>query len=253
VGGDRSTLVTRRRDEKIKAAVERSTFTTARLMSNSYKIPQRAPDCAAADQKKGAIIEPKCRLERNPSAIWRQAEKVMRVSRATSALALAFFGLIAQANATVRIHIDLTAQHMNVESFCGRYTWPVSTARSGYSTPQGSYAPTGMQRMHYSRKYHMSPMPYSIFFKGGYAIHGSYDTRSLGRPASHGCVRLDPAHAAFLFKMVEDEGATISITGAPPASTHYAGDHRRHRRYAGWRSHRYRYWTGGFFPFLFWR
>ncbi len=104
---------------------------------------------------------------------------------------------------------------MHVESSSGSYTWPVSTARSGYSTPRGSYAPTGLQRMHYSKKYHMSPMPYSIFFRGGYAIHGTYATGALGRPASHGCVRLSPAHAAQLYHMVQTEGGSISITGAP--------------------------------------
>jgi lipoprotein-anchoring transpeptidase ErfK/SrfK len=175
----------------------------------------------------------------------------MHVLRVVVLYLLAFFGSIAAANATVRIHIDLSAQQMNVESFCGRYTWPVSTARSGYYTPRGSYAPTGMQRMHYSRKFHMSPMPYSIFFRGGYAIHGSYDTRSLGRPASHGCVRLEPANAALLYRMVEAEGATISITGTPPASKHYAGAPRRHRHYAGWRRVHRRYWSGWFFPFGF--
>jgi hypothetical protein len=34
-----------------------------------------------------------------------------------------------------------------------------------------------------------APMPHSIFFRGGYAIHGSYATGSLGRPASPGCIR----------------------------------------------------------------
>ena len=68
--------------------------------------------------------------------------------------------------------------------------------------------------MHYSRKYHHSPMPHSIFFKGGYAIHGTYATGSLGAPASHGCIRLSPDHAAQLYQMVEAEGARISITGS---------------------------------------
>jgi lipoprotein-anchoring transpeptidase ErfK/SrfK len=178
----------------------------------------------------------------------------MRILKTVFLSPLALLGLIVAANATVRIHIDLSAQQMNVESFCGRYTRPVSTARSGYYTPPGSYAPTGMQRMHYSRKFHMSPMPYSIFFRGGYAIHGSYETLSLGRPASHGCVRLDPANAALLYRMVDAEGATISITGTPPISKRYATGHRRHPHYASWRRvNRYRYWTGGFFPFAFWR
>jgi hypothetical protein len=149
-------------------------------------------------------------------------------------LKLVFFVLasllasVGLARATANIHIDLSTQTMRVDSDAGSYTWPVSTARAGYYTPRGSYAPTGMQLMHYSRKYHMSPMPYSIFFRGGYAIHGTYATGALGRPASHGCVRLSPANARRLYEIVQAEGGSISITGAPPASpTRYAGTHHR--------------------------
>jgi hypothetical protein len=145
------------------------------------------------------------------------------------------------AEARVRVHIDLSSQRMSVQSSSGSYVWPVSTARAGYSTPRGSYAPTSLQRMHYSKKYHNSPMPYSIFFRGGYAIHGTYATGALGRPASHGCVRLAPGNAAALFQMVQREGATISISGSPPGGrmyaakkhrVHYASSHRWKQRYA---------------------
>jgi len=146
----------------------------------------------------------------------------MRVPAVLPAI-LCVFAWTAAANATARIHINLSTQTMHVQSSSGSYSWPVSTARAGYHTPRGSFAPTGMQRMHYSRKYHMSPMPHSIFFRGGYAIHGSYETGMLGRPASHGCVRLSPGHAAMLYQMVQREGGSISITGAPPPSgRHYA-------------------------------
>jgi lipoprotein-anchoring transpeptidase ErfK/SrfK len=70
--------------------------------------------------------------------------------------------------------------------------------------------------MHYSKKYHHSPMPHSIFFNGGFAIHGTYDLRDLGQPASHGCVRISPVNAATLFALVREEGATIAITGETP-------------------------------------
>lgn len=161
---------------------------------------------------------------------------------------LGFCGFIVEAGATARIHIDLSSQRMHVVSSQGSYNWPVSTARSGYRTPRGYFAPTGLQRMHYSRKYHMSPMPYSIFFRGGYAIHGTGATGSLGRPASHGCVRLSPGNAAQLFHMVQAEGGSISITGSPPVSTRFASAHH-HRahfasagtnppHYAAWRRHR---------------
>ena len=146
-------------------------------------------------------------------------------------LFIAFWALLAlmgAAYATARIHIDLSSQRMYVTSSQGSYTWPVSTARAGYYTPRGSFAPTGMQLMHYSRKYHMSPMPYSIFFRGGYAIHGTYATGALGSPASHGCVRLAPGNAATLYHLVQSEGGSISISGSPPGGKRYASAPKRH-------------------------
>lgn len=123
------------------------------------------------------------------------------------------------AQARVQVSIDLSSQRMSVQSSTGSYVWPISSGRSGFFTPRGSYAPTSLRRMHYSRKYHMSPMPHSIFFRGGYAIHGTYSTSQLGRPASHGCIRLSPGNAAALYSMVQREGARISITGSPPGGT----------------------------------
>jgi len=87
-----------------------------------------------------------------------------------------------------------------------RYRWRVSTARRGYITPPGTYHPQMMARRWFSRLYYNSPMPHSIFFHGGYAIHGTYEIARLGGPASHGCVRLDPENAATLFELVEREG-----------------------------------------------
>jgi hypothetical protein len=160
----------------------------------------------------------------------------MRFFKLLFVVFLTLFGSVVAANATVRIHVDLGAQRMHVESLNGSYDWPVSTARSGYSTPRGSFAPTGLQRMHYSKKYHMSPMPYSIFFRGGYAIHGTSAVGALGTPASHGCVRLSPGNAAQLYHMVQAEGASISITGSPAGSAQYASlRHRAH--YAGLHGH----------------
>jgi lipoprotein-anchoring transpeptidase ErfK/SrfK len=103
--------------------------------------------------------------------------------------------------------IDISSQTMTVKRH-GRviFTWPVSTARSGYVTPRGTYRPQRMYRMWYSRKYDMSPMPYSVFFRGGYAIHGTNAVRRLGRPASHGCVRLRTANAARFYAMVKEFG-----------------------------------------------
>ena len=135
---------------------------------------------------------------------------------------LSSYGLISSASATVLVEVDLSRQRMFVHSSRANYTWPVSTARSGYETPAGEYEPIALERMHYSQKYDNAPMPYSIFFYGGYAIHGSSEIRSLGRPASHGCIRLAPGNAKLLYEMVEAEGALISITGAPPSNVYDA-------------------------------
>ncbi len=129
--------------------------------------------------------------------------------------ALSVFALGSTAKAEVVIDVDLTTQTMHIQSATGSYDWPVSTARAGFTTPRGHFAPIGMERMHYSKKYHNSPMPYSIFFRGGYAIHGTYALSALGTPASHGCVRLSPEHAKMLYEMVQNEGASISIIASP--------------------------------------
>jgi len=107
----------------------------------------------------------------------------------------------------VRIAIDISSQSM-VVSVDGRTygRWKVSTARDGYYTPRGAWRPYMLKKMHYSRKYDNSPMPHSIFFLGGYAIHATGYTKSLGRPASHGCIRLHPSNAAKLYSLVKKHG-----------------------------------------------
>jgi lipoprotein-anchoring transpeptidase ErfK/SrfK len=117
----------------------------------------------------------------------------------------------------VTVRVSLGAQAMTV-SVGGEvvYRWPISSGRMGYNTPYGSYRPQRLASMWRSKKYHNSPMPYSIFFRGGYAIHGTYATAYLGVRASHGCIRLSPAHAAALFSLVRGVGlgrTRIVITG----------------------------------------
>ncbi len=122
--------------------------------------------------------------------------------------ALVFALATTSALAGVVARIDISTQTMTVEEDGAIvYSWAVSTARNGYRTPRGSYRPTRMHKMWYSRKYDNSPMPYSIFFSGGYAIHGTNYVKNLGRPASHGCVRLHPENARTLYRLVQAHGA----------------------------------------------
>lgn len=120
---------------------------------------------------------------------------------------LATFGTTGSALANVVVRVDLSSQRMHVIVNGSHYaTWSVSSGRRGYRTPTGNYRPKLLKRRHYSTKYHGSPMPYSIFFRGGYAIHGTYETRALGRPVSHGCIRLRSRNAAELFSLVRRYG-----------------------------------------------
>jgi hypothetical protein len=140
----------------------------------------------------------------------------MRILPVSFGLAFALLAMPQTASALVNVDVDLSSQTMRVSSGSGEsYVWPISSARRGYVTPRGVYRAQSLARMHYSRKYDNAPMPHSIFFRGGYAIHATYSVGALGRPASHGCIRLSPAHAAQLYGMVQREGARIRISGSP--------------------------------------
>jgi len=134
----------------------------------------------------------------------------MRLHRFVFPLAaiIAVFTLAQAAHANVMIIIDKSAQQMTVTvNGEERYIWPVSTGKGGYDTPSGDFQPFRMEKDHFSREWDDAPMPNSIFFtKIGHAIHGTFEVRNLGRPASHGCVRLAPENAAKLFALVKDEG-----------------------------------------------
>ena len=98
------------------------------------------------------------------------------------------------------------------------YHWSISTGRSGYDTPSGSFNALRLERVYYSKKFDNAPMPNSVFFYGGYAVHGTYEESKLGRPASHGCVRLTRTNAATLFALVQRHGLSntnVVITDGP--------------------------------------
>lgn len=112
-----------------------------------------------------------------------------------------------RADAAVQVRISLASQSMNVSVDGAPYaTWPISTGRQGYGTPSGTFRPQSLRKMHYSSRYNWAPMPHSIFFHHGFAIHGTNEVRHLGRPASHGCIRLSPQNARALYGLVSRHG-----------------------------------------------
>lgn len=120
---------------------------------------------------------------------------------------------------TLNIDIDLAAQRLSVKAH-GKplHAWAISSGTREFPTPTGNFRPQWMAKMWFSKKYDDAPMPHSIFFKDGAAIHATSSTGRLGSPASHGCVRLAPANAAALYALVGKHGMVstrIVVHGTP--------------------------------------
>jgi L,D-transpeptidase catalytic domain len=145
----------------------------------------------------------------------------MRLRNSLSALLAVIFCIMSAGAALatkVEIIINKVGQKMTVKvDGDTEYVWPVSTGASGYETPGGTYKPFRMEAEHFSKEWDDAPMPHSIFFTTrGHAIHGSYYVKSLGRRASHGCVRLAPENAKILFGLVREAGmsnTTVTLRG----------------------------------------
>ena len=123
--------------------------------------------------------------------------------------------------ANIDIAIDKNTQQMSVAvDGAQRYTWPVSTGRPGYDTPNGTFKVNRMDANHFSQEWDNAPMPHTMFFDlHGHAIHGFFDVKHLGLAVSHGCVRLAPANATVLFNLVKAEGmanTSVTVTGRTP-------------------------------------
>lgn len=133
---------------------------------------------------------------------------MMKLRFLTILLALFFATLPDPARAdriVARVSLGMQVMHVYRDGVL-LHEWPVSTARSGKITPTGSWTAQWLSRNHRSSRYNNAPMPFSIFYHGHYAIHGTDQISRLGRPASAGCVRLHPDNARVLFTMVQDEG-----------------------------------------------
>lgn len=139
------------------------------------------------------------------------------------------------ANAALRIRVDLATQRMSVTKDGGdTVVWKVSSGRSGFETPTGRFSVMRMEADHYSDEYDQAPMPYAIFFSPrGLAIHGTNE-RGLGRPLSHGCVRLSVPHAQELYGWVEKYGAVIEIVGEAGSSARRPRENADRRRDGEW-------------------
>lgn len=153
------------------------------------------------------------------------------VSSTQGATKLAMNYNTSRAGGRLKAVIDLPAQEMIIYVDGSRqHSFKISSGRNGYRTPSGNFKPQWLSRMHYSKKFDDAPMPYSVFFKGGYAIHGTTSISRLGSPASHGCVRLHPDNARTFFELVQRHGksnSSIEILGQAPGVSNYEASERR--------------------------
>ncbi|MBV7378836.1 L,D-transpeptidase [Maritimibacter dapengensis] len=112
-----------------------------------------------------------------------------------------------QSPSRIVVRVDISEQKMTVIQDGQRvHTWPVSTARPGKITPRGTFQPQVFSPNHRSSLYNNAPMPWSVFYSGHYAIHGTDAINRLGQPASAGCVRLHPDNAKVLYSMIRNVG-----------------------------------------------
>jgi hypothetical protein len=144
-------------------------------------------------------------------------------------------GAAGASRVAVLVTIDKTNQRMTVSvNGAERYEWPVSTGRAGYSTPSGTYTATSMNEIWYSKQWDNAPMPHSVFFiRDGHAIHGSYDVKNLGRPVSHGCVRIAPKNAAILYALVKENGlenTRVVVAGVSPGGEYNGAEDEKSPR-----------------------
>jgi L,D-transpeptidase catalytic domain len=112
------------------------------------------------------------------------------------------------------LYVEVIKSRQLLYLYLGRVlkdSFPVSTGIKKYATPDLNIRPTGPLFTKYtSRKWPggnykgLGNMPYAVFIKGGYAIHGTTpgNFSKLGTVASHGCIRLHPDNARVFYELV---------------------------------------------------
>ncbi|MFN8466099.1 MAG: L,D-transpeptidase [Caldilineaceae bacterium] len=101
------------------------------------------------------------------------------------------------------IEIDISDQHLTAwQGDVPVFETTVSTGKPGYRTLPGVF--------HVYRKYEQTRMrgvdydtpdvPWTMYYSGGFAIHGAYWHNNFGTPVSHGCVNLRVPESKALYE-----------------------------------------------------
>lgn len=186
---------------------------TANVCGEATQAAEARPEAPVAQPMRKSevadtLIQPLTRPECNKAGMtWNEATNVC--SKKTDESAIQTEPIETNpVTSTVLINIDKASQKMTVFlDGVQRFEWPVSTGLRGYTTPSGTYTASSMNKIWYSKQWDNAPMPHAVFFtKDGHAIHGTYEVKRLGKPASHGCVRLSTRDAATLYALVAKTG-----------------------------------------------
>ena len=116
------------------------------------------------------------------------------------------------ANYEKYILIDRRQQYLGLYEWGNlKYCYPISSGTSN-STPLRKFVVINMDQIHFSRKYDLAPMDHALHIGNDYFIHEGIVP---GYPASHGCIRLFPLHARFLFYQWAKRGIPGKIIDGP--------------------------------------
>ncbi len=93
-------------------------------------------------------------------------------------------------------------------------SWLVRGGAYDRQTRVGNYEVQWRGKSHRSRTFGGAPMPYSQFFSGGQALHGSRNMMDPYEGHSHGCVNLYVEDARQLWNLTHDKRLFVHVYGA---------------------------------------
>ncbi len=111
------------------------------------------------------------------------------------------------------IHVDLSEQSLVAyEGDKPVYATLISSGKEGYEPPTGLFE---VQQKYISTTmnttdpidgfYEVEEVPWTLYYDGGYALHGAYWHTDFGKVRSHGCTNIAPVDARWLYYWSEPE------------------------------------------------
>jgi lipoprotein-anchoring transpeptidase ErfK/SrfK len=111
------------------------------------------------------------------------------------------------------IEIDISDQALTAwQGDVPVFQTTVSTGKPGWRTLPGTFAVYRKYEKTRMRgaDYDTPDVPWTMYYKGGFAIHGAYWHDNFGTPVSHGCVNLRVPEAKALFEWA-DVGTEVVV------------------------------------------